>query len=486
MKIHPFIFACAAILFVACSSPEPVPVDSETPQPAITRVAVVVTPTPALSPTPFSTTVVERYTVRNGDTLGGISLRYDISVEELMRLNNLTNPNSLRIGQQLKITITVPRLAPAEKILPDSEVVYSPAYIGFDVATFANQSNGYLANYREKVEGESLTGAQIIQLVAERYSVGPRVLLTLIEMHSGWVTSSPQTQNQITYPMGHVDGYRQGLFFQTSWVANRLNEGYYGKIAGRLNAYAYKDRSRARVVPTINPGTAAIQNVLAIDSTWDAWQGQLDHFVATYKKLFGDPNARAIEPLVPPDLKQPTLRLQWSDGEMWYFTGGPHGGWGDFSAWAAVDFAPKDTANSCYASRLWTTAAAPGKVIRVENGRVVISLSNNDFQGSGWALMYLHIAKAGRVNAGTMVNVGDRIGHPSCEGGESEASHVHFARLYNGQWIGVDALPMILSGWKITPREQEYDGIITRGAETREACNCRDDSKNGIVADGGK
>ena len=125
-------------------------------------------------------------------------------------------------------------------------------------------------------------------------------------------------------------------------------------------------------------------------------------------------------------------------------------------------------------------------MIRVENGRVVISLSNNDFQGSGWALMYLHIAKAGRVNAGTMVNVGDRIGHPSCEGGESEASHVHFARLYNGQWIGVDALPMILSGWKITPREQEYDGIITRGAETREACNCRDDSKNGIVADGGK
>jgi len=470
---------------VACGAPtlkqEP-PVEIT---PAITRVAVVTTATPAVSPTPFSTTIIERYTVRNGDTLGGISLRYDIALEELMQLNNLTNPNALKVGQSLKIKLQVPRLAPGEKLLPDSEVVYSPAYVGFDVTAIANQHNGYLATYREKVEGDLLTGAQIIQLVAERYSVGPRVLLALLEFQSGWVTSSSPTQQQITYPMGHVDAIRQGLFYQASWVANHLNEGYYGLISKRLAAYRFKDRSRARVVPTLNPGTVALQNVLAYDASWELFQQQLapDGFMATYRKLFGDPMARAIEPLVPPDLKQPTMRLPWNDGEMWYYTGGPHGGWGDLSAWAAIDFAPKDTPNSCYASRLWSVAVAPGKVIRVERGRVMLSLSNQDFQGVGWAVLYLHIGTNGRVNPGTMVNTGDRIGHPSCEGGESEATHVHLARLYNGQWIGVDAMPFVLSGWNAVIGVQEYEGTIKRGNETREACNCRDDPKNGIVAD---
>jgi murein DD-endopeptidase MepM/ murein hydrolase activator NlpD len=333
-----------------------------------------------------------------------------------------------------------------------------------------------------------LTGAQIIQLVAERFSVGPRVLLALIEFQSGWVTQTALTQNQITYPMGLIDASRQGLFFQASWTANHLNEGYYGKISGRLAAYRFKDRTRARVAPTSNPGTVAIQNVLALNATWDAWQNQIgsDGFSATYRKLFGDPNANAIEPLVPNDLKQPTLRLPYPDGELWYFTGGPHGGWGDQSAWAAVDFAPKDTANSCIPSRQWAVAAASGKILRVEHGRVMLSLDNNDFQGKGWTLLYLHMATTGRVSPGATVNAGDRIGHPSCEGGDSEASHVHLARLYNGQWIGIDAMPLILSGWKVSAREQDYEGTIARGNEMREACNCRDDPRNGIVADGGK
>jgi hypothetical protein len=95
------------------------------------------------------------------------------------------------------------------------------------------------------------------------------------------------------------------------------------------------------------------------------------------------------------------------------------------------------------------------------------------------------MATAGRVSAGTQVNTGDHIGHPSCEGGDAEASHVHFARLYNGQWVGVESMPMVLSGWTITALDQQYEGKMTRGTESRDACNCRDDAKDGIVADAG-
>lgn len=472
-----------------CSAP-PQQTNLATPPPALTKIAVVVTSTPEFTPTPLAVTVIERYTVRYGDTLGAISAHFDVSIDDLMKINGLTNPNALQIGQQLKIPVIVTRAAPSDRLLPDSEVVYGPAYASFDVNAMINQFNGYLASYREKVEGEMLTGAQIVQLVAERYSVGPRVLLALLEHQSGWVTNTSLTQNQITYPMGNTDSMRQGLFFQISWAANRLNEGYYGKITGRLAAYRLKDRSRARIAPNINPGTAALQNVLAQLYGWDAWQQQLGNagFLATYRKLFGEPDQYAIEPLTPPDLKSPLLRLPWSDGELWYYTGGPHSGWGDLASWAAIDFTPNDIAGSgsCTVSRKWAVAAAPGKVLRAEHGRVIISLDGGDFQGKGWALLYLHIAPAGRVAVGMQINAGDRIGHPSCEGGEADASHLHLARLYNGQWIGAETLPFVLSGWRIVPAEQAYDGWMLRGTESREACNCRDDPKNGIVADSGK
>ena len=57
------------------------------------------------------------YTVRSGDTLFEIGLRYNQTVDALVRENNLLNPGMLRIGQQLIIPgIQLPRLA---QDLPD-------------------------------------------------------------------------------------------------------------------------------------------------------------------------------------------------------------------------------------------------------------------------------------------------------------------------------------------------------------------------------
>jgi hypothetical protein len=98
----------------------------------------------------------------------------------------------------------------------------------------------------------------------------------------------------------------------------------------------------------------------------------------------------------------------------------------------------------------------------------------------------MHIASNGRVAEGTPVSIGDRIGHPSCEGGDADASHLHFARLYNGQWIDPQTVPFVFSGWIILPFEQAYDGKIVRGDEVRIAVNGRDPSKNAVVADPGK
>jgi LysM repeat protein len=46
----------------------------------------------------------EYYTVKSGDTPYGISLKYPgVSVDDIMKNNNITNASGLRIGQKLKI-----------------------------------------------------------------------------------------------------------------------------------------------------------------------------------------------------------------------------------------------------------------------------------------------------------------------------------------------------------------------------------------------
>jgi N-acetylmuramoyl-L-alanine amidase len=50
----------------------------------------------------------DTYTVQPGDTLSEIAVRFGTSVNNLVALNNIANPNLIRVGQVLKLTGTVP------------------------------------------------------------------------------------------------------------------------------------------------------------------------------------------------------------------------------------------------------------------------------------------------------------------------------------------------------------------------------------------
>lgn len=47
------------------------------------------------------------YTVRQGDTLSSIARRYDLTIDDLMRLNGLTNTSFIWVGQQLRLSARV-------------------------------------------------------------------------------------------------------------------------------------------------------------------------------------------------------------------------------------------------------------------------------------------------------------------------------------------------------------------------------------------
>jgi murein DD-endopeptidase MepM/ murein hydrolase activator NlpD len=111
-------------------------------------------------------------------------------------------------------------------------------------------------------------------------------------------------------------------------------------------------------------------------------------------------------------------------------------------------------------------SAAPGVVVKSSQNIVVIALEDQQAMKTGWELFYMHIASQDGVAVGASVNLDDRIGHPSCEGGLATGTHVHFARKFKGEWIGAgDPFPLVLSGWVALPGEKQFQTSLFKGAQ---------------------
>jgi LasA protease len=454
-----------------------------------------------LSLPPTATPRPQNYTVQPGDTLVAIAARFGVSVEALAQANGIDNPNLIQPGQRLRIpalpTVAVADSDLAAPMLPDSEFVYGPSLVGFDVAAFVSSQPGFLRDYAETVEGVRRPGAEIVELVAQRFSVGPRLLLALLELKSGWVTGTSNesaTAEGNAYAMGHRDPSRASLYLQLGWAADQLNAAYYGWKYRDRTQVVFAGGNRLALDPGLNAGTAGLLIFLGLESDEVEWRRMVgdgpESFHQVYQRLFGDPFQSAIvgaqgAASLPPDLKQPELRLPWEAGQTWYWSGGPHGAWGDGSAWAALDFVPGTGRGGCWDSNDWIVAAAPGLVVRSGQGEVLVDLDGDGWPQTGWVLLYFHVKTQDRVPVGTRLNRGDRIGHPSCEGGVSDATHLHFARKYNGEWIpaGGPPAPMVLSGWTVQPANREYFGSMVKGGIVKTDCECWDEERNGLISD---
>ncbi|MCA9874243.1 MAG: LysM peptidoglycan-binding domain-containing protein [Anaerolineales bacterium] len=469
--------------------------ESARPTPIIPEMIVPTRPSYAGTPTPdaphetaVSSGPVASHFVGAGETLGYIAQIYGATVEELLALNQLDPDAVLLVGQEVLVPSQIDATTPNFKIIPDSELVYGPAAQNFDVRAFAESYGGYLLAVTDEVEGVELDGPEIVQLVADRFSVNPRLLLALLEHRAGWLTKTAVSGASTSpYLLGYEDETVPGLYLQLSRAANLLNWGYYGRSEGGITTTTLDDGARLAFAADINNGTAGVQNVLGSFSgvTYESWQRDVgpDGLFATYNRLFGNPFAFTVDPLWPADLRQPLLQLPWDAGETWYFTGGPHGGWASGSAWAAIDFAPPAEELGCVVSDAWVTAMADGLVVRSDKGAVVVDLDEDGFAGTGWAILYMHLETRDRIPVGTFVQTGDRLGHPSCEGGFSNGTHVHVARLYNGRWVSADgAIPLELAGWVTQGLGREYDGLLSRGGVDKEACACREEG-NAITSE---
>ena len=409
------------------------------------------------------------YYAQSGDSLDVLALRFGVSVNEITSPDPLPIAGFLPEGQLLLIPSLLTDVSSNLRLFPDSEVINSPSAINFDLAGFIQQAGGKLATYYESVSGHGyLTGSEIVQVVAQEYSIHPRLLLALLEYQSGWVYGQPKTTNQEIYPMGLVMSGQNSLYKQLILAAGALGTGYYGWREGTLLALSFPDGTRLRLAPELNCGTVAWMYFFSRVKNFNAWNDALysdESLFATYEAMFGNPwlIAQQYASLFTPQLVQPELALPFEPSVIWSFTSGPHAAWGAVQVRAALDFAPPMDAPGCRPTFAWVVAASPGLVVRSGNGAVVVDMDGDGDERTGWNILYMHIATEGRVPVGTWVETGNRIGHPSCEGGTSTGTHTHIARKYNGEWIPADGpLAFNLGGWIAKADSQPYLGWLVK------------------------
>ncbi len=435
-------------------------------------------PAPTAVPTQPTATVDPNitpvlYYAQSGDSLAAVAARFGIDPSQITSPEQIPARGLITPNQLLIIPHGLVNTTSALHLLPDSELVDSPSASDFNIEAYISQAGGYLSTYTEWLGSTEWTsGAQIIQRVAIENSINPRLLLAILEYQSGWVFGQPNSLVNTNYPLGYLQANRTGLYAQLIWAVNQLSTGYYGWREGKITEIEFPDGVTARLAPSLNAGTVALQYYYAKAFVLEDWVNALqpdNGFAALYLKMFGDPwqRAQAVEPLFPVGLEQPVLSLPFFIGQLWSFTGGPHGAWEHDGSRAALDFSPARDVSGCVESPAWVLASTSGLVTRSGNGVVMVDVDGDGNEGTGWDILYLHLATKGRIELGASVQPGELLGHPSCEGGIATGTHVHIARKYNGEWIAADGpLPFTLDGWEAHAGPQPYQGSLTKGGAT--------------------
>ncbi len=427
-------------------------------------------PTPIPVRTSHPPGEVFEYLAQQGDTLPAVAAHFHTSLRELLAANpNLpAGLTTLPAGYPLQVpAYYLPLGGSAFHILPDSEVINGPGALGFDTQAEIASRPGFLAGLSDYANSMQRPAWEIVEIVATEYSIHPRLLLTLLESGSGALTTPAASEEATTHPMGYASSRYRGLYRQLLWAAEQLNNGYYGWRTGTLTELETADGKLMRLDPWLNAGTAAVHNLLApmhVQADFVSQTGP-EGLQRVYRELWGDPFEVQVE-FIPGNLQQAELALPFEPNRVWDFTGGPHQTWGTALPLGALDFAPPAMEGGCVLSGEWIAAPAAGIITRSEEATVVLDLGEDGDERTGWTLMFFHVGTEGRVPAGTVLEQGGQIGHPSCEGGRSTGTHFHVARKYNGEWVPAGGpLPFVLDGWVAAAGAQPYEGTLTKGSK---------------------
>lgn len=454
----------------------------DTPTPPAGIEALAPRPTPPYPERPrYQPGELVDYIAQTGDTLPGLAKRFNTTVEQILQANSFipASATTMPPGMPMKIPIYyLPLWGSPYQILPDSLFINGPAQIGFDAQAFVDAHPGWLKDYTSYVADANRSGANIVEYIAHYYSLSPRLLLALLEYQSGALSQAQPPPGAEDFALGYESWSRKGLFLQLGWAANQINDAYYRYREMKLSTLEHEDGRIERIDPWQNAASAALMNFFNVLLDDSGYQRAIspEGFARTYGDLFGDP-WQNLQPHLPGSLEQPYFYLPFEPGDAWAMTGGPHTAWGTGEPLAALDFAPPSKSAGCVSSDRWVTAVSDGIIVRSTIGEVMLDLDGDGDERTGWNVFYMHLGTKDRIPLGAQVKQGDRLGHPSCEGGSSTGTHTHIARKYNGEWLPADGLggsilAFNFEGWIAHAGPLPYLGTLQRFSQVVVACTC--------------
>lgn len=439
------------------------------------------TPAPTAAPTATADPVRSRrpkympgelvdYTVLDGDTLPGLAARFNTTEKEIRAANPILPEHTTTLPQGLPMQIPIyyrNSWGSSYKILADAQYVNGPADKGFSARSYTDRQPGWFKYYNTWSDSRNLRGGELVDYIAVSYSISPRLILAILQYMTHALTD-PNYRDDFNSAsvLGFPGEKYRTLSGQLNQLGEFFNEHYYSYKNGAFFEYELRDGTLVRIDPWLNACSAVLQAYFAMVLSAEQYYTAIgpNGFIRTYKEMFGDfPSVDEYPAHLPGSLEQVELRLPFKDGEAWTYTGGPHTAWGSMHPYAAIDFAPPAQEHGCFISNAEVIAPHSGTIVRTDTGLAMLDMDDDGDERTGWVMMFLHLKTESIPPLGTHVEMGDVLGHPSCDGGTSSGTHVHIARKYNGEWIDAGGvIPLNLDNWITENGKVKYEGIMRR------------------------
>lgn len=329
--------------------------------------------------------------------------------------------------------------APAGNDAPaTSALIYTyDEMFGFDIEKFLGARAPHLLPY-----------AEVISHWSGYTSISPQVLIALIELQSGAVSSPNLDKESEARPFGKLSD-KSGFAEQVQDVADRLANDLYS------NKASLSGRSEFGGNVTADPLEALLARTGRSAAVGDATEAYSD-FVAVYNRLYAEPwaartKSSVVVKAIPPSA---LLQMPYPRGARWH-VGGTHtsSGSGNYPM-GSLDMSVGGGWGSNQSGN-WVVAAAGGQVKRHSSCHIEVVHS------SGWSTTYYHMMNLQQATGAT-VTANQRLGNPAntkgqalCNGGSSTGPHQHFSLKYNGSYSHLDGVS--LSGYAIKAGRYSYD-----------------------------
>ncbi len=340
-------------------------------------------------------------------------------------------------------------------------ISYAHGFNGPQIQALLEERGSPLKDVRFTIGDRSHTFSEVLVGLSSLYSLSPQLLLALIDLQSGLVSSSQASPEQLAWALGYRgdSGSRRGLYNQLRWAARELR-------------YAVRDHALSGAEPPpelvfadgttrpVEAGTSfsryALSRVLARTVSPGLLGTRLEGLVNSYSRLFGDPRPAPLDWPAPaaPFLVRPMERLfpvtsffdhetpflqkngailtYWGRSETdLAFAYDGHTGW-DFGMGPPDAILAAAAGEVIFAGNSDDGCATPARAVVVDHG-------------NGYRTLYWHLASIA-VTSGAQVRAGDLLGVAG-DSGCAIGAHLHLQVQYLGRdvdpfgWCGAGSDP---------------------------------------------